>query len=58
VKLAELLSDCCGLFAAQAGATPRQILSEQNLPVFLSEAQIEPLVDTLYGGGKKKLRNR
>ena len=51
--LAVLLDDCFVLLAAQAGETPRQILAERNIPVVITDDQIEGVVDSLFGGGKK-----
>jgi nitrogen fixation protein NifB len=51
-ELAVLLDDCFVLLAAQAGETPRQILAERNIPVVITDDQIEGVVDSLFGGGK------
>lgn len=53
-ELAKVLSDCFILLAASAGETPRRVLAEAGIKVFLTEENIEGTVDVLYGGGKKK----
>ena len=52
--LAALIDDCFVLLAAHAGGTPRHILAAHNIPVLITDDQIEGVVDTLYSGGKKK----
>jgi nitrogen fixation protein NifB len=54
MDLAALIDDCFVLLAAHAGGTPRQILAERNIPVLITDDQIEGVVDTLCGGSKKK----
>ncbi|THB66576.1 MAG: radical SAM protein [Desulfovibrio sp.] len=51
--MAEVLKDCFAVVAAAAGDTPRAILAELGLPVLITEADVDPAVDALYGGGKK-----
>lgn len=53
-KLAETLDDCFILLAASAGENPRNILSRHGLSILITDGEIEGVVDTLYGGGKKK----
>jgi len=53
VQLAELLSDCFVLLAASAGPSPREILAKSGLAVLITDGEIAPTVDVLYGGGKK-----
>ena len=57
-KVAETLEDCFVLLAASAGQKPRDILSRKGLPLLLVEENVEGTVDALYGGGKKKKRNK
>jgi nitrogen fixation protein NifB len=52
-SVAATLSDCCLLLVADAGETPRRVLAEAGLTVLITEDNIEGLVDSLYGGGKK-----
>jgi len=52
-QVAKILDDCFILLAASAGDRPRRLLAEQGLQVFISEDNIEGMVDVLYGGGKK-----
>jgi nitrogen fixation protein NifB len=52
-KLAELLSDCFVLLTSSAGQNPREVLSRNGLTVFITDGEIAPTVDVLYGGGKK-----
>ena len=51
--LAELLSDCFVLLTSSAGQNPREVLSRNGLTVFITDGEIAPTVDVLYGGGKK-----
>ncbi len=53
-KLAETLSDCFCLLASHAGEAPRSQLAAAGISILLTTGQIEGIVDTLYGGGKKK----
>lgn len=57
-ELARLLDDCFVLLTASAGDRPREILSRKGLSVFITENEIEGIVDVLYGGGKKKGKGR
>ena len=52
-ELAELLSDCFVLLTSSAGQNPREVLSRSGLTVFITDGEIAPTVDVLYGGGKK-----
>ncbi len=52
-QLASLLSDCFVLLTASAGQSPREVLSHSGLVVFITDGEIAPTVDILYGGGKK-----
>ncbi len=51
-ELSDLLSDCCALLTLQAGETPRRVLQENGVRVILTDGQIEPLVELIFGGGK------
>lgn len=51
--LADRLSDCFALLTASAGQKPREVLSRSGLVVFITDGEIDPTVDVLYGGGKK-----
>lgn len=51
-ELSDVLSDCCALLTLQAGETPRRVLQENGLRVVLTDGQIEPLVEQIFGGGK------
>ncbi len=53
-QTAKILKDCFILLTASAGEKPRRLLGEQGLKVFITEDNIEGMVDVLYGGGKKK----
>ena len=53
-EVADILDDCFILLTASAGEKPRKILGEQGLKVYVTEENIEGLVDVLYDGGKKK----
>jgi len=53
-SLADNLSDCFALLASHAGEEPRRQLAENGIRVILTDDQVEGVVDTLYGGGKKK----
>ena len=53
-ELAETLSDCFILLTASAGKSPREILGNRGIQVYITEENIEGTVDVLYGGGKKK----
>lgn len=55
-ELVEMLPDCFILLAASAGETPRRVLAEAGINVFITEENIEGTVDVLYGGGKKKMK--
>ncbi|SHI03446.1 nitrogen fixation protein NifB [Desulfofustis glycolicus DSM 9705] len=50
--LSDLLSDCCALLTVQAGETPRRVLQENGVRVMLTDGQIEPLVEQIFGGDK------
>jgi nitrogen fixation protein NifB len=52
-QVALTLSDCFAVLAAAAGEAPKSILTEKGLVVLTQEGNVEGLVDTLYGGGKK-----
>lgn len=56
--LADILQDCFALLAASAGENPREILGHRGISVMIVEDEIEGVVDVLYGGGKKKNRNK
>lgn len=53
-RLSEILSDCFVLLASHAGEQPRQQLAENGIRVLLTDDQVEGVVDTLLGGGRKK----
>jgi len=53
-QVADTLDDCFILLTASAGDCPRTVLAENGLQVFVTEDNIEGMVDALYGGGKKK----
>lgn len=53
-QLAKTLSDCFVVLAASAGKRPREILGDRGIRVFLTEENIEGIVDVFYGGGKKR----
>ena len=57
-KLGSSLDDCFVLLAAQAGTTPREVLSTTGLPIILTDENVEGSVDFLLSGptrkGKKK----
>lgn len=53
-QTAEILNDCFVLLTASAGEKPRSILTQSGLKVYITEDNIEGMVDVLYGGGKKK----
>ncbi|WP_419785456.1 radical SAM protein [Pseudodesulfovibrio sp.] len=53
-ELGKLLSDCFVLLAASAGPSPRELLARSGLTVFITDGEIAPTVDVLYGGGKGK----
>lgn len=53
VALAEVLNDCSYVLVHSAGNNPERVLGEQGLRLLRTDGNIEPLVDTLYGGGKK-----
>lgn len=57
-EVALTLSDCFAVLASHAGERPRQVLAEKGLPVIIQTGDIEGLVDTLFGGGKKKGKGR
>lgn len=52
-QVSTLLSDCALLLAASAGETPRQQLAKGGLSIYITEENIEGMIDVLYGGGKK-----
>ena len=52
--LAGILPDCFAVLASHAGETPRTELAQSGIELLLLDDQIEGVVDTLYGGGKKK----
>ena len=54
MDLAATIDDCFALLTAQAGETPRQIMSENNIPVLITDDHIEGVVDVLFGGGQKR----
>ncbi len=54
LALADTLPDCFAVLASHAGDTPRKQLSHCGIEVLLLEEQIEGIVDTLYGGNKKR----
>lgn len=51
--LANRLTDCFAILAANAGETPRSELAQHGITVMITEDTIEGKVDVLYGGGKK-----
>ncbi|MBE0582720.1 MAG: dinitrogenase iron-molybdenum cofactor biosynthesis protein [Desulfofustis sp.] len=51
-ELSTALADCCVLLSAQVGETPRRVLQENGLRVMVTDGQIEPLVERIFGGGK------
>ncbi|MDD3311614.1 radical SAM protein [Pseudodesulfovibrio sp.] len=53
-ELGELLADCFVLLAASAGPSPRELLARGGLTVMITDGEIAPTVDVLYGGGKGK----
>lgn len=53
LALADRLRDCAYILTASAGQNPERVLGEQGLRVLRVEGNIESLVDTLYGGGKR-----
>ena len=57
-QLAKTLDDCFVLLAASAGDKPKEILSKNGIAVIVTDGEIEPAVDALYGGGKKKGKGR
>jgi nitrogen fixation protein NifB len=57
-RLAETLSDCFAILAANAGETPRQELARAGITVIRTEDNIEGTVDVLYGGGKQGKKGR
>jgi nitrogen fixation protein NifB len=57
-QTAEILKDCFILLTASAGEKPRRLLGEQGLKVYITEDNIEGMVDVLYGGGKKKRKQQ
>ena len=52
--LADNLTDCFCLLASHAGEAPRIQLAEVGIRVILTTYPIESMVDTLFGGGKRK----
>ncbi len=56
LSLAGTLSDCFAIVVAQAGETPRRILSESGITILITDEYIEGFLDVLYGGVKKKKR--
>lgn len=52
--LADILPDCFAILASHAGDVPRNQLALSGIEVLLLDDQIEGVVDTLYGGGKKR----
>jgi len=53
-EAATILHDCFALLTASAGESPKRILGSQGISVLITEGEIAPTVDLLYGGGKKK----
>ncbi len=53
IDLAAAIDDCFVLLAAQAGEMPRQILSENDIPVLITDDQIAGVVEVLYGIAEK-----
>ncbi|BCS88015.1 radical SAM protein [Pseudodesulfovibrio sediminis] len=51
--LAKLLNDCCVILTASAGDKPREVLSRKGMSVLITDGEIAPTVDAIYGGGKK-----
>jgi len=51
--LADTLKDCFVLLTASAGESPRKVLADRGLTVFITDDEIEGTVDVLFGGGKK-----
>lgn len=58
MDLAAVVEDCFALLTIQAGETPRQILAEHDIPVLITDDQIEGVVDVLFGGGKKRNKHK
>jgi len=55
-KLANLLTDCFVLLAADAGSNPRRTLAAHNIPVQICDGQINDYVDSYYSPPKKRKR--
>ncbi|MDA8164918.1 MAG: hypothetical protein M0017_07805 [Desulfobacteraceae bacterium] len=53
-EAARILHDCFALLAASAGDSPKRVLGDHGIRVLVTEGEIGPAVDLLYGGGKKK----
>ncbi len=53
-EAAQILHDCFALLTASAGESPKRILGSHDISVVITEGEIDPSVDLLYGGGKKK----
>lgn len=47
------LYDCFAVLATHAGEAPRKQFAELGIKTFLTDGEIEGIVDVLYGGGKK-----
>lgn len=56
MDLAMVIDDCFALLTAQAGETPRQILSDHNIPVLITDDPIEGVVDVLFGTSSSQKR--
>lgn len=52
--LADIFPDCFAILASQAGDEPRRQLAQSGIELLLLDDQIEGVVDTFYGGGKKR----
>lgn len=56
-ELAKSISDCFAILTASAGESPKRILGQHGITVFITDSEIEGSVDLLLGGGKKKKCN-
>lgn len=54
LEVSDLLDDCFVLLAASAGEKPKAILAENNLPLVLTNDEIDGTIEVLYGLNKKK----
>jgi nitrogen fixation protein NifB len=58
LELAKILHDCFAILTASAGETPQRVLGEAGIKVMICEDNIDGIVDVLYGGGKKKKKDK